>query len=209
MLVATWATSSEGSMPPASGGGLRAPTMQRLRVCLREPHRLLRRRGRLHHDGRELLRRRVWRRNGRLSWLWRLPRLRGGRYDFGRPGYNPGGLGGPASGLGVRSGLGVGSFGPGQRSSPGSLTIPEGGSLIWTDGFMGSGVGGGSLMGAAAGFRARQRPGQRRWQGDCSSRERHSITPRPFGQVDRTDPSGRGDSAPSKIIFCFKIMLLG
>jgi hypothetical protein len=37
-----------------------------------------------------------------------------GRYDFGRPGYNPGGLGGPASGLGVRPGLGVGGFGPGR-----------------------------------------------------------------------------------------------
>ena len=37
-----------------------------------------------------------------------------GGYDFGRPGYNPGGLGGPASGLGVRPGLGVGGFGPGR-----------------------------------------------------------------------------------------------
>ena len=37
-----------------------------------------------------------------------------GRYDFGRPGYNPGGLGGPWSGLGVRPGLGVGGFGPGR-----------------------------------------------------------------------------------------------
>ena len=36
------------------------------------------------------------------------------RYDFGRPGYNPGGIGGPASGLGVRPGLGVGGFGPGR-----------------------------------------------------------------------------------------------
>ena len=35
-------------------------------------------------------------------------------YDLGRPGYNPGGLGGPASGLGVRPGLGVGGFGPGR-----------------------------------------------------------------------------------------------
>ncbi len=35
-------------------------------------------------------------------------------YDFGRPGYNPGGLGGPASGLGVRPGMGVGGFGPGR-----------------------------------------------------------------------------------------------
>ena len=35
-------------------------------------------------------------------------------YDFGRPGYNPGGIGGPASGLGVRPGLGVGGFGPGR-----------------------------------------------------------------------------------------------
>ena len=37
-----------------------------------------------------------------------------GRYDFGRPGYNPGGLGGPMSGLGVRPGLGFGGFGPGR-----------------------------------------------------------------------------------------------
>ena len=36
-----------------------------------------------------------------------------GGYDYGRPGYNPGGLGGPASGLGVRPGLGFGGFGPG------------------------------------------------------------------------------------------------
>jgi hypothetical protein len=32
-------------------------------------------------------------------------------YDFGRRGYNPGGLGGPRSGLGVRPGLGFGGFG--------------------------------------------------------------------------------------------------
>ncbi len=38
----------------------------------------------------------------------------GTEYDYGRPGYNPGGLGGPASGLGVRPGLGVGGFGPGR-----------------------------------------------------------------------------------------------
>jgi hypothetical protein len=35
-------------------------------------------------------------------------------YYGGQPGYNPGGLGGPASGLGVRPGLGVGGFGPGR-----------------------------------------------------------------------------------------------
>ena len=35
-------------------------------------------------------------------------------YDFGRPGYNPGGLGGPASGIGVRPGVGAGGFGPGR-----------------------------------------------------------------------------------------------
>jgi hypothetical protein len=34
-----------------------------------------------------------------------------GGYDFGRAGYNPGGLGGPWSGLGVRPGLGLGGFG--------------------------------------------------------------------------------------------------
>ena len=34
-----------------------------------------------------------------------------GGYDFGRPGYNPGGLGGPWSGLGVRPGVGFGGFG--------------------------------------------------------------------------------------------------
>ena len=32
-------------------------------------------------------------------------------YDLGRPGYNPGGLGGPYSGLGVRPGLGFGARG--------------------------------------------------------------------------------------------------
>jgi hypothetical protein len=35
-------------------------------------------------------------------------------YDYGRPGYNPGGLGGPRSGLGVRPGMGLGGFGPGR-----------------------------------------------------------------------------------------------
>jgi hypothetical protein len=34
-------------------------------------------------------------------------------YGYGRP-YNPGGLGGPWSGLGVRPGLGFGGFGPGR-----------------------------------------------------------------------------------------------
>ena len=34
-----------------------------------------------------------------------------GRYGYGRYGYNPGGLGGPYSGLGVRPGLGFGGFG--------------------------------------------------------------------------------------------------
>jgi hypothetical protein len=33
-------------------------------------------------------------------------------YDIGRPGYNPGGLGGPRSGLGVRPGPGFGGLGP-------------------------------------------------------------------------------------------------
>jgi hypothetical protein len=36
-----------------------------------------------------------------------------GGYGYGRP-YNPGGLGGPWSGLGVRPGLGFGGFGPGR-----------------------------------------------------------------------------------------------
>jgi hypothetical protein len=35
-------------------------------------------------------------------------------YDYGRPGYNPGGLGGPWSGLGVRPGLGFGGLGRGR-----------------------------------------------------------------------------------------------
>jgi hypothetical protein len=34
-------------------------------------------------------------------------------YGYGRP-YNPGGLGGPWSGLGVRPGLGFGGLGPGR-----------------------------------------------------------------------------------------------
>jgi len=35
-------------------------------------------------------------------------------YDFGRTCHNLGGLGGPASGIGVRPGLGAGGFGPGR-----------------------------------------------------------------------------------------------
>ena len=73
-----------------------------------------------------------------------------GGYDFGRPGYNPGGLGGPASGLGVRPGLGVGGFGPG-RDRPQVLRSPRGGAPAWTYGLTRGGVGGGRLMGAAAG----------------------------------------------------------
>jgi hypothetical protein len=39
----------------------------------------------------------------------------GGYYGgYGQPGYNPGGLGGPYSGLGVRPGLGVGGLGRGR-----------------------------------------------------------------------------------------------
>ena len=36
-----------------------------------------------------------------------------GGYGYGRA-YNPGGIGGPMSGLGVRPGLGLGGFGPGR-----------------------------------------------------------------------------------------------
>ena len=36
-----------------------------------------------------------------------------GGYGYGQP-YNPGGLGGPYSGMGVRPGLGLGGFGPGR-----------------------------------------------------------------------------------------------
>jgi hypothetical protein len=36
-----------------------------------------------------------------------------GAYGYGQP-YNPGGIGGPASGLGVRPGLGVGGMGRGR-----------------------------------------------------------------------------------------------
>ena len=57
----------------------------------------------------------VYRRYGRLSRLGQPGYGQPGYgYDFGRPGYNPGGLGGPASGIGVRPGLGAGGFGPGR-----------------------------------------------------------------------------------------------
>ena len=49
--------------------------------------------------------------DGRLSRWVRPPGHRG--YDYGRPGYNPGGIGGRLPG-GVRPGLGVGGFGPGR-----------------------------------------------------------------------------------------------
>ena len=72
-------------------------------------------------------------------------------YDFGRPGYNPGGLGGPASGIGVRPGLGTAASARaliGRRSSD----HPAGAPPAWTYGHtQGSG---GQLMGAAAGYRA-------------------------------------------------------
>ena len=75
-------------------------------------------------------------------------------YDFGRPGYNPGGLGGPASGIGVRPGLGAGGFGPGA-DRPQVLRSPCGGAPAWTYGLTRGGVGGGQLMGAAAGEKIR------------------------------------------------------
>ena len=74
-------------------------------------------------------------------------------YDFGRPGYNPGGLGGPASGIGVRPGLGAGGLGPGADRSQ-VLRSPRGGSQAWTFGLTRAGVGGSQLIGAAAGYRA-------------------------------------------------------
>ena len=49
-----------------------------------------------------------------------------GGYDFGRPGYNPGGLGGPRSGLGVRPGTGGGSSGPGRLTVHGCSERPAG-----------------------------------------------------------------------------------
>ena len=54
-------------------------------------------------------------------------------YDFGRPGYNPGGLGGPASGIGVRPGLGAGGFGRGA-DRPQVLRSPCGGRAAWSYG---------------------------------------------------------------------------
>ena len=48
-------------------------------------------------------------------------------YDFGRPGYNPGGLGGPWSGLGVRPGLGFGAPGIGVGGGGGGLGGPASG----------------------------------------------------------------------------------
>ena len=74
-------------------------------------------------------------------------------YGYGQPGYNPGGLGGPASGLGVRPGLGVGGLGRGA-DRPQILRSPCGGAPAWTYGFTRRGVGGGQLMGAAAGYRS-------------------------------------------------------
>ena len=76
-----------------------------------------------------------------------------GGYDFGRPGYNPGGLGGPASGIGVRPGLGSAVSARGA-DRPQVLRSPRGGAPAWTYGLTRGGVGGGQLMGAAAGYRA-------------------------------------------------------
>ena len=103
-------------------------------------------------------------------------------YDYGRPGYNPGGLGGPFSGLGVRPGLGFGAPGMGVGGGGGGLGGPAsgigvrpglgagglgrgadrpqvlrspcGGAPAWAYGLARGGVGGGQLMGAAAGYRA-------------------------------------------------------
>ena len=81
-----------------------------------------------------------------------------GGYDFGRPGYNPGGLGGPASGFGVRPGLGAGGLGRGA-DRPQVLRSPCGGTAAWTYGLTRGGVGGGHLIGAAAGEEIRTSTG--------------------------------------------------
>ena len=109
MLVVAWATTSEAchrrraAATATSYSSCYSSGYTYLGVHLRGLHGLLRRRGRLRHGWRGLLRRRVCRRHGRLSRRY--------GYDYGRPGYNPGGLGGPMSGLGVRPGLGFGAPG--------------------------------------------------------------------------------------------------
>ena len=125
MLVVTWATSSEAchrrralrARPSRYGGRLRGP------------HGLLRRRGRLRHGWRGLLRRRVCRRNGRLSRRRpaRRVRLRPARLQPGRP-----------RRAGVRAG---GAARPGRRRlRPGALTVHRSsdhpaGAPAWTYGF--------------------------------------------------------------------------
>ena len=76
-----------------------------------------------------------------------------GGYGYNRPGYGLGGIGGPFSGLGVRPGLGFGGLGRGA-DRPQVLRSPCGAPPAWTYGFTRGGVGGGQLMGAAAGYRA-------------------------------------------------------
>ena len=85
---------------------------------------------------------------GPLSGLGVRPGL-----GFGAPGMGGGGIGGPASGLGVRPGLGFGGLGRGA-DRPQVLRSPCGGAPAWTYGLTRGGVGGGQLIGAAAGYRA-------------------------------------------------------
>ena len=67
----------------------------------------------------------------------------GSGYDFGRPGYNPGGLGGPASGIGVRPGRAPAGLARGA-DRPQVLRSPCGGPA-WTCGLTQGGVSGGQV----------------------------------------------------------------
>ena len=135
---------------------------------------------------------RVYRR--RQAGLCRRVRVRPARLlfsgcAFGRPGYNPGGLGGPASGLGVRPGLGVGGFRPGALTFP-LLRSPSGATPAWTYGFT-RGRNGGWLN---DGFRGRfyLAAGGLWGAASIASRVRPGVTPvtsRPYswGRADRAN----------------------
>ena len=144
MLVVTWATTSDAchrrracarNRRAAATGGVR----------LREPHGLLRRRWRLRHGRRRLLRRRVLPATRRLRRLSRRVRLRPARLQPGRP---------RRAGVrvGCRPGLGFGGFGPGA-DRPHLFRPPHGGAPARTCGSGRGDLAGSRLSGLTAGGR--------------------------------------------------------
>ena len=167
MLVVLWTTSSEACHRHRACQP--APVLLSIGVRLREPHRLLHFwPGGLRCAGRRL---RWWRVSWRNRWLLRLYRL---SWRV-RPVLNPGGIGGPASGLGVRPGLGFGGFGRGADRIE-VLRSPSGAVPTWNRGFAGA-----ALLRSVDARPGRLPPGQRQVRRSALQPTRPGVTPFALG----------------------------